>query len=615
MSTETPQTQAFQAEVRQLLDIVIHSLYTDREIFLRELVSNASDAQEKLRHLKLTGVEVADGELPLEISIRTDEEGRTLTIEDAGIGMTREELVENLGTIAHSGTKAFLQSLEAGAAAAGNVIGRFGVGFYSVFMVADRVDVYTKSWRSDSGALHWSSDGRSGYSLAEAVDRPRGTRVVIHLREDQADYARGWRISELLKRYSNFVPFPVQLDGERANAVEALWLKNRSEVTDEQYGEFYKFIAHAWDEPRYRLHFNADAPLVINSLVFVPGENPEPWGMGQTEPGVALYCRRVLIDPHPKGLLPDWLRFLRGVIDSDDLPLNISRETMQDSALVQKLGDVITKRFLKFLDGEAKSDAAKYADFYAKFSRFVKEGVVTDGKHREALAKLLRFESSMTEAGELTSLEEYAARMKDGQNDIYFLQAPSRHAIENGPYLEAFRARGLDVLFFTEPVDEYIAGSLHEFVGKRLQAADADDLELPEAPEPEGESLSAEEGEQFCRWMGEQLGDGVKEVAVSRRLTGSPVVALLPEEARMGPQMRAMMRTLKQEAPAPKVRLEINPRHPLIRRLWETRESRPEAAGLIAGQLLDTALLSAGLVEDPRSMVQRVHQVMEAALR
>jgi TNF receptor-associated protein 1 len=614
MSNDTSHPHAFQAEVRQLLDIVINSLYTDREIFLRELVSNASDALEKLRHHKLTGESVADADLPLEITITTDEAERTITIADSGIGMTRDELVQNLGTIAHSGTKAFLQSLEAGASAAGNVIGKFGVGFYSVFMVAEKVEVFTRSWQPDSEALCWTSDGRTGYSIDAAPGQPRGSRIVIRLREEHADFARKWQAQELLKRYSNFVPFPILLDGDRVNTVEALWLKNRSEVTDEQYSEFYKFIAHAWDEPRYRLHFNADAPLVINSLVFVPQENPEPWGMGQSEPGVALYCRRVLIDAHPKGLLPEWLRFLRGVIDSDDLPLNISRETMQDSALVQKLGDVITKRFLKFLDSEAKSDPDKYREFYSQFSRFVKEGIVTDQKHREALAKLLRFESSMTDAGTLTSLDEYLTRQKDGQDVIYFLQAPSRSAIENGPYLEAFKTRGLEVIYFTEPVDEYIASSLKDYSGKNLVAADADNLELPDAPEPEGESLSAADSEAFCQWMQETLGDGVKEVVVSKRLSDSPVVALLPDEARMGPQMRAMLRTMKQEAPAPKVRLEINPRHLLIRRLFQARSSRPEAAQLLAGQLLDTALLSAGLVEDPRSLVQRVHKVMATAL-
>ena len=374
-------THTFQAEVRQLLDIVINSLYTDREIFLRELVSNASDAEEKLRHIQQTERDIFEADAALEILVTTDEEAKTITITDRGIGMTREELVQNLGTIAHSGTKAFLQSLETGASAAGNVIGKFGVGFYSSFMVADKVEVFTRSWKADGEGLVWTSDGRGGYTIEEVPDQGRGSRIVMHLKEEHADFAKKWRAEEILKRYSNFVPFPLLLNGERVNKVEALWLKNRNEIKDEDYKRILQVSSPTrGDEPRYRLHFNADAPLAIHSLLFVPRENPEPWGMGQTDPGVALYCRRVLIDQHPKSLLPDWLRFLRGVIDSDDLPLNISRETMQDSALVQKLGDVITKRFLKFLDSEAKDDAEKYREFYLQFSRFIKEGTITDHK-------------------------------------------------------------------------------------------------------------------------------------------------------------------------------------------------------------------------------------------
>ena len=608
-------THTFQAEVRQLLDIVINSLYTDRDIFLRELVSNASDASEKLRHLQHTEKEILEGDAALEISVTTDETAKTITIADRGTGMTREELIENLGTIAHSGTKAFLASLESGASAAGNVIGKFGVGFYSSFMVADKVEVFTRSWKPDGEDLVWTSDGRGGYNIEEAPGQSRGSRIVIHLKEEHKDFAGKWKAEELLKRYSNFVPFPLLLNGERVNKVEALWLKNRSEIKDEDYNEFYKFIAHAWDEPRYRLHFNADAPLAIHSLLFVPQENPEPWGMGQTDPGVALYCRRVLIDAHPRGLLPDWLRFLRGVLDSDDLPLNISRETMQDSALVQKLGTVITGRFLKFLDSEAKDNAEKYQEFYHQFSRFIKEGAITDNKHREALAKLLRFESSMTDDGKLTGLDDYVTRMKEDQKDIYFLQAPSRASIESGPYLEAFKARGLEAIYFTEPVDEYVVSTLTEFGGKKLVSADSAELELPDAPDADKkESLTDSEADEFCTWMKDTLGEGVEKVASSKRLVDSPVAALVPDDARMGPQMRAMMKTMQKDIPAPKIHLDINPKHPLIIKLARTRASRPDAAALIAGQLLDTALLSAGLVEDPRSVVARLNKVLELAL-
>lgn len=603
------QNHTFQAEVRQLLDIVINSLYTDREIFIRELVSNASDAMEKLRHLQLTENTITDAGLPLQISITTNEEGKTLTIKDHGIGMTREELIQNLGTIAHSGTRAFLQSLKEGDRAAGNVIGRFGVGFYSCFMAAKQVKVYTRSWRADSEALCWTSDGQGGYSIDEATDVQRGTKIVMELKDDAHDYAQKWKVSEVLKRYSNFVPFPVELNGERENKVEALWLKKKSEVKDEEYEEFYKFIAHAWDEPRYRLHFNADAPLAIASILFVPQENPEKFGMGQVDPGVALYCRRVLIDPHPKGLVPDWMRFVKGVIDSDDLPLNISRETMQDSALVRKLGEVMTSRFIRNLESEAEESPDKYKEFHAQFSRFIKEGIATDYSHRESLAKLLRFESSMTEKGELTSFDDYLKRAKEEQKDIYYIIAPSRESIESGPYLEAFKARGLEVIYFFDPVDDYVCSSLREFSGKKLVSADRSDLELGDAPKPEGEPLPASEADALCSWLQDTLGSGVEKVQTGNRLVTSPAVALTPEDG-MNPQMRAMMKAMNQDVGASKVVLEINASSPMIRHLNSVRTAQPELAKVVAAQVMDNALLAAGLLDDPRRMVDRLNGLL-----
>ena len=614
MSTETVTRQPFQAEVRQLLDIVINSLYTDREIFIRELVSNAADSLEKLRHLRLTEPDIFQpGEEP-RIEITTDGEAKTITLTDYGIGMTRDELVQNLGTIAHSGTKAFLQNLEAGATAAGNVIGRFGVGFYSVFMVADNVKVFTHSWRTEAEHLCWTSDGRGGYEIDEVPGQARGCRIVIQLKEEHAEFASAGRLKTILERYSNFVPFPILLDGERVNHVEALWLKQKSEVSDEQYNEFYKFIAHAWDEPRYRLHFSVDAPLVINSLLFIPRENPERYGMGQTEPGVALYCRRVLIDPKPRGLLPDWLRFVKGVIDSDDLPLNISRESMQDSALVHKLGDVLTKRLIKMLEAESKSDPEKYQDFYKAFSRFLKEGVAVDDKHRDALAKLLRFESSMTEPGVLTGFDEYLSRAKDGQKDIYYLVAPSRSAIEAGPYLEAFKARGLEVIYFFEPIDEYVTSSLTEVAEKRLISASSDDLELGDAPPAEGEALSEAQTAELCEWMKTTLGSTVESVRAGTRLISSPAAALQPD-GQMSPQMRAMMKAINQDSGgAAKVILEINPRHTLIRKLALRDKTGDELSPLIAEQLRDNALIAAGLLDTPTAMLARMEKVLAAAL-
>ena len=612
----TPTHQPFQAEVRQLLDIVIHSLYTDREIFIRELVSNASDALEKLRHAQLASSgTIHDPELPLEISITTDETARTLTIADHGTGLTREELERNLGTIAHSGTKAFLQSLkESGGSTPGSLIGKFGVGFYSVFMVAKEVRVFTRSSGSDGDGLVWTSDGATGYTIDEAPGQSRGARIVIELKDDAYDFSEAATVKRILEKYSSFVPFPILLNGERVNTVEALWLKSKNEVTDEQYDEFYKFACKAWDAPRFRLHFAADAPLQINALLFVPTENPEKFGLGQTEPGVALYCRRVLIDAQPPDFLPEWMRFLRGVVDSEDLPLNISRETMQDSALVRKLGEVIAGRVLKLLEQQGSEEPEKYEAFYKDFARFIKEGVANDFRHRDSLAKLLRFESSLSDPGKMTGLADYVTRLKDGQDTIYYQIAPNRAAIEAGPYLEAFKARGLEVLFAYEPLDDYVFTSLREFDGKKLVSVTSENVKLDDVPVDSAEApLSDDEVSGLCSWLKETLGDAVTEVSGSARLVDAPVLALTPEHAPTA-QMRSMMRAMQQDVEPVKVKLESNPRHAMVKSLAGARTAQPELASLAARQLLDNSLLSAGLLEDPRDMVQRLNELLGKAL-
>jgi TNF receptor-associated protein 1 len=613
--SQAPQTFEFQAEIKQLLDIVIHSLYTEKEIFVRELVSNASDALEKLRHLKLTEKDIADEASELEISLTTDETAKTLTIQDSGIGMTRAELIENLGTIAHSGSKAFLKSLSEAGQKNANLIGQFGVGFYSAFMVAKSVKVYARSWRSAEPGHVWTSDGSGSYTVEEAPDQRRGVRIVIELKDDCSDYSKEWKVKEILERYSAFVSFPITLDGKRINTVQAVWLRNKAEVTEEEYTEFYKFQAHAFDEPRLRLHFSADAPLTINALLFVPKENTEKLGFSRTEPSVALYCRKVLIDAQPKDLLPEWLRFLKGVVDSEDLPLNISRETMQDRALIEKLNKVITKRFLKFLEEEAKNRAEAYQDFYAQFGIFLKEGAALDFTHKDQLVKLLRFESSLTEKGKTTSLADYVSRMSAEQKDIYYLIGPNREAIEHGPYLEGLKARNLEVLFCYEPVDEYVMNNVREFDGKKLQAADRGDLKLSDLPKPPGEeTLTEEQTKALTEWLKTTLADRVEDVKASDRLVGSPALAT-NADAFMSPQMRRMMRAMNREgADAPlKVNLEINPRHAVVRRLAALRDSAPDRAALVGEQLLDNALMAAGLLEDPTRMVARLYKLLETA--
>lgn len=620
MSTSTaPEKREFQAEVSEVLDIVINSLYTDKEIFVRELVSNASDALEKLRHTQLTESEIYQPEQELQIEISVDEEAKTVTIQDHGLGMTREELHENIGTIAHSGSKAFVKAMEESDQKESALIGQFGVGFYSAFMVADEVTVYSRSWRPDADSLVWKSDGKTGYEIEESEEElDRGCRIVLTLRDEWEEFAKADRIKQILENYSSFVSFPIMIGEERVNTIEAIWRKKKSEVSDEEYNEFYKFSAKAYDEPRYRMHFNADMPIEINALLFVPTENSELFGMGQMEPGVSLYCKNVLIDDKPEGLLPEWLRFLRGVIDSADIPLNISRESMQDSTLVRKLNRVVTKRFLKFLSNEAKDDADKYRDFYAKFGRFLKEGVVVDFDHREGLAKLLRFESSMTEGSEQTGFDDYLTRAKEDQDKIYYLTGNDRASIEGGPYLEALKSRGIEVIYFVDTIDEYLLQHLREFDGKQLVSAASAGLELDDDPagEAEGEALDDAAMESLCEFLKEELGEGVEKVSAGKRLISSPAAVLTPEHG-MNAQMRQMMQAMNPEEGLPPltVELEINPRHGLIHQLSGARESNPELAKLVAVQILDNALLSAGLLDDRTQLVNRGFDLMEKALK
>ena len=612
MSTTAPQKFVFQAEIAQLLDIVTHSLYTEKEIFVRELVSNASDALEKLRHLQLTEKDIHDEKLDLEINVTTDDKAKTITIQDFGIGMTRAELVENLGTIAHSGSKAFLKALGEGGAKNANLIGQFGVGFYSAFMVAKSVKVYTHSWKKDEPGHVWTSDGSGSYEIEESEGERRGAKVVIELKDECSEFSQDWKIKEIVERYSAFVSFPINLNGKRVNTVQALWLRGKNEIKDEEYVEFYKFQAHAFDEPRLRLHFSADAPLSINALLFVPKENTEKLGFARTEASVALYCRKVLIDAKPKNLLPEWLRFLKGVVDSEDIPLNISRETMQDKALVDKLNKVITKRFLKFLDDEAKNRPDAYQEFYNEFGVFLKEGAAIDYTHKDQIVKLLRFESSLTEKGKTTSLTDYVTRMGADQKEIFYLVGANRAAIESGPYLEGFKARNLEVLFCYEPVDEYVMNNVREFDGKKLTAADHADVKLTDLPKPEG-ALSEDDTKALTTWLKETLGERVAEVKASDRLVDSPALALNADKF-MSPHMRRMMKAMNKDgADSPlRVNLEINPRSAVMKRLFETHTSAPEKAKLVAEQILDNALISAGLLDDATPMVARLYKLLES---
>lgn len=614
MSTAV-ETKEFQTEIRQLLDIVIHSLYTDREIFLRELISNAADAMEKLRYTQLTGLEVKDQDAALEVHIDTDDNSHTLTITDTGIGMTKEELIGNLGTIAHSGSKEFIKHLaDKGDKKDLNLIGQFGVGFYSAFMVAEKVTITTRSYHLNGETFIWESDGVGSYTITEGEDRVRGTKMVLHLKEDAYEFAKEETIQRVIKQYSSFVPYPIFVNGTKVNTVDALWTKNKSEIADNDYNEFYKFIANAFDEPLLRLHFSSDAPLNINTLLFVPKENLEQIGFGRTEPGVSLYCKKVLIQEKSPLVLPEWLRFLRGVIDSEELPLNISRETMQDSALISKLNKVVTSRFLKYLDGQAKSEPEKFKEFWEKFNFFIKEGAANDYNHQKDLIKLLRFESSSTEAGELVSLADYISRMKEDQSAIYYVNGPSREVIESGPYLEVFRDKGFEVLFTYAAIDDYIFGSIREYEGKKLISADEADLNLGETNQQErsADALSEEDVLALTNWLKEVLGDKVTDVRESKRLVDSPAVVFSPFGTN---SMQRMMQLVNKDfnKVGPSV-LEINSAHPMIKRLDNARRNEDAFAKTAAEQIFENAQIAAGLIVDPRNMVNRLNEILERAL-
>lgn len=611
MTKEKIEKHEFQAEVRRLMDIVINSLYTDKEIFIRELVSNASDALEKLRYIQLTEKDIYDDALPLEIEISTSSEDNTITFTDYGVGMSRKDLVENLGTIARSGSRSFLDAIEKSGTEGGDLIGQFGVGFYSSFMVADSVEVVTRGYRKNSEHLVWRSGGDGVFEITKGKGHRRGTKVVLSLGEDAGEYSDPDVIRDILRKYSAFVPFPLKLNGEQINTTEAVWLRSRSEITDQEYGGFYRFQTNSFDEPRYRLHFSSEAPIDMNVLLFVPEDNMERLGFGRMDPGVSLYSRRVLIDALPKNLLPEWARFLKGVVDSADIPLNISRETMQDSSLMRKLNSAITKRFIKFLEQNSADDPKSYDDFYGRFGFFIKEGVASDFEHREQLRGLLRFESSRKGEGELVSFEDYLSGMREGQEEVYYLSGSQRDTIENGPHMEFFRKEDIEVLFIYEPIEEFVMSTLGEYKEKKIVSADSVDIGIADKDAESSPEVPSEEEKSLCGWIKEVLGERVGDVRVSRRLVESPAAAF-NSDSTMTQGMKRIMRNVSAGADMRSVvRLEINGDHALIKNLASMREKDTEFAAIIIEQLFDNALLAAGYMENPGSMVGRINKLLE----
>jgi molecular chaperone HtpG len=621
-ATAKIETMEFQAEVKKLLDIVIHSLYTERDIFVRELISNAADALEKFRHQSLLEEEVFDSHVPLEITIDVDDKNNTLTITDTGIGMTKDELTANLGTIAHSGSKTFLTELAEAARKDVNLIGQFGVGFYSAYMAAKKVRVLSRSYRQDEAGHEWSSDGSGSYTIAPAPGIRRGTKIIVELKDDAKEYSSEETIKRIITQYSNFVSFPIKVKGETVNTIQAIWARSKNEIKDEEYTEFYKFIGNALDEPDYRLHFSIDAPLAINALLFAPKENFERLGFGRAKPGVNLYCQKVLIEQHSDSILPEWLRFVKGVVDSEDLPLNISRQALQDSALVVKLKKVVTKRFLKFLDEQAKADPEQFEKFWNNFGQFFKEGMTSDYEYHGEIAKLLRFESSRSESGKLISLADYVERMGQEQKEIYYINGPSREAIEAGPYIEAFKKQDIEVIYTLEPIDDFVMSHLGEYDTKKLVSADRADLDLPTA---EGSEAAAEQDtepaladgdvESLTKWLKETLGARVKEVIASKRLVDSPAIVVNPDGYMTSTMERVLHAANKENIELGNKNLEINTHHTLIKQLAALRDTDEDFAKSVAEQVFDNALIQAGLIVDAPTMVERSYRILARALQ
>jgi TNF receptor-associated protein 1 len=462
------------------------------------------------------------------------------------------------------------------------------------------------------------------YTIQPVEGLQRGTQIVLELRDDAEEFADEQNIRRIVQEYSNFVPFPILINTEKVNTIQAIWTRNKNEITEEEYKEFYKFIAHAFDEPTYRLHFSVDVPLMVNALLFVPTDNMERFGFGRMDPGVNLYSRKVLIQPHSEYILPEWLRFVKGVIDCEDLPLNISRETFQDDALVRKLKKVMTSRFLKFLGEQAKSDPEKYKKFWQTFGIFLKEGVASDFEYRNEIIPLLRFESSTMEPGTLVSLKDYVERMRPDQKDIYYLNGPSREVIENGPYIEALRKRNLEVLLVFEPVDDFVLTNIHEFEDKKIISADQGDLQLPDVPEERAETevqqekLNRDEAESLSGWIKGILGERVKAVRPSRRLVDSPAMVVM-QDAGMTAQMQRIMQAMNQEMfqSNNNQALEINPSHPIFVQIARRKQENPDDPflKLAVEQIYENALAAAGMVQDPRMMVRRNYEILEKALK
>ena len=639
MSTDTPaapetgaqvETHAFQADVQQVLQLVIHSLYSNKDIFLRELVSNASDACEKLRFEAIAEPALlADGG-ELAIDLLLDAEARTLTIRDNGIGMSREELMHNLGTVAYSGTKRFLDSLAAGQKVDAQLIGQFGVGFYSAFIVADRIDVTSRRAGHDDAWI-WRSNGDGQFSLEAApADTPRGTALRLHLREDAGDYLQDWKLRSLVRTYSDHVAFPIRMaapvakteDGEAAapptletvNQASALWTRSKSDLSDDDYKAFYKHISHDFSDPLAWTHNRVEGNQNFTSLLYLPAHAPFDFQAGRDErKGLKLYVKRVFIMDAAEQMLPAYLRFVRGVVDSDDLPLNVSRELLQESRQVERIKGALTKRVLDQLEKIARDEPGQYATFWKEFGGTLKEGVVEDSANRERVLKLLRFPTTRSaDADERATLDDYIGRMTGLQEEIYYLTADGWNAARNHPKLEALKARGVEVILMHERIDDWMSGYLHEYAGKRLRNVAKGEIDLDKLGSAEDKAKheeAAKAAAPLVDTLKAALGDRVKDVRVSNRLVDSAACLVL-DEYEMSLQMQRLMKSLGQDAPASAPILEINPEHALLKRVEAAQGDETRIADYAALLFEQAMLAEGGSLDDPAAFIARMNRLL-----
>ncbi len=616
--TSTVQEFEYKAEMKQLLDLIVHSLYTHPEIYLRELISNASDALSKARFNALTDQEMLDKEADLAIRITIDPAEMTFVIEDSGVGMTEEELIANLGTVAKSGTLGFMQSLkEQQKQLDGNLIGQFGVGFYSVFMVTEEVTVETRSSHPGSEAFRWRSSGQGTYTIEKIEKAGRGTRISFKLKEEHKEFAEEYRVEQIVKKYSNFVDFPIYLDDKQLNSITALWQRSKSELKDEEVNEFYKFIANDYKDPLDYLPVSVEGMVTFKALLFLPKEAPPEmlYRQGELENhGPQLYVKKVLIQNECRDLLPEYLRFIAGVVDTEDLSLNVSREVVQSSPVMSKIRQILTGKILGWFESLAKEQPEKFKTFYKAFGPIIKIGLNTDYTNRDKLIELLRFESTKTVAGEFVTFKEYSERMGPDQKEIYYHSGTSRAQLLAHPNLEYFQDMGIEVLLLSDPVDVFVIPSIHEYDKKPLKSIEKADIDFSrqkkESAEPLAENLLA----PVLQLFRETLGEGIEDVIESHRLVNSPVTLVSGKDG-LDSQMEKMMKMMQSGMPAAKRILEVNTSHPIIRNLsgMILADAANPLIKTAMKQLYEGALLLEGGLETTTGFLSRMNELIEAA--